>query len=69
MVLPSRVRVLVDERFFTVQAENMDTDTTRLNSNEKKIIRTQHWRSIEEILYSSETIFPRNLIVELLSVS
>lgn len=55
-----------DESF---EQPNMDTDTTGLNSNEKKIIRTQHWRSIEEILYSSETIFPRNLIVELLLVS
>ena len=66
MMLPSGETVLADERFFMVNANTVDLDRSGWSSNEKEVIRDYHWWTIEELIHTNETIFPRDLIINIL---
>ena len=66
MMLPSGETVLADERFFMINANTVDFDRSGWSSNEKEVIRDHHWWTIEELIHTNETIFPRDLIINLL---
>jgi len=66
MMLPDGETVLAKERFFIIYAEKSDPDASGWSSNEKEVIRGHHWWSSEELRNSDETIFPRELIINIL---
>ena len=66
MMLPSGETVLAEERFFMINANTVDLDRSGWSSNEKEVIRDHHWWTIEELIHTNETIFPRDLIISIL---
>lgn len=66
MMLPSGETVLAEERFFMIDANTVELDRSGWSSNEKKVIRDYHWWTIEELIHTKETIFPRDLIINIL---
>jgi 8-oxo-dGTP pyrophosphatase MutT (NUDIX family) len=66
MMLPSGETVLAEERFFIIDADKSDLDRSGWSSNEKEVIRGHHWWTIEELRHTNETIFPRDLIINIL---
>lgn len=67
MMLPSGETVLAEERFFVIYAEQSDIDCSGWSSNEKKVIGDRYWWSIEELRQTDETIFPLDLIINILA--
>ena len=66
MVLPSGETVLAEERFFIINTDKSDIDRSGWSSNEKKVIRDHYWWTIEELRCTNETIFPLDLIRNIL---
>lgn len=66
MMLPSGETVLAEERFFMIDANTVELDRSGWGSNEKKVILDYHWWTIEELIHTNETIFPRDLIINIL---
>lgn len=66
MMLPSGETVLAEERFFMIDANTAELDRSGWSSNEKKVILDYHWWTIEELIHTNETIFPRDLIINIL---
>ncbi|MGC0914921.1 NUDIX hydrolase (plasmid) [Pantoea sp. XAF26B01_ASV70] len=66
MMLPSGENVLAEEHFFMIDANTVELDLSGWSSNEKEVIRDYHWWTIEELIHTSETIFPRDLIINIL---
>ncbi|MGY3142790.1 8-oxo-dGTP pyrophosphatase MutT (NUDIX family) [Ewingella americana] len=66
MMLPSGETVVADERFFIIPTEIVDIDNLGWTANEKEVIGNHHWWTIEELKHSDETIFPRELLIDIL---
>ncbi|MGU3523732.1 NUDIX hydrolase [Enterobacteriaceae bacterium C23F] len=66
MMLPDGEKVLADERFFMIRTETQQTTSEGWSDNEKKVIRQQRWWSQEELRATDETVFPKDLLIELL---
>ncbi|MGC0870486.1 UNVERIFIED_ORG: NUDIX domain-containing protein [Pantoea agglomerans] len=66
MMLPSGENVLAEEHFFMIDANTVELDLSGWSSNEKEVIRDYHWWTIEELIHTNETIFPRDLIINIL---
>ncbi|MGC0880699.1 NUDIX hydrolase [Pantoea agglomerans] len=66
MMLPSGETVLAEERFFMIDANTVELDRSGWSSNEQEVIRDYHWWTIEELIHTNETIFPRDLIINIL---
>ncbi|MGC1006476.1 NUDIX hydrolase [Pantoea agglomerans] len=66
MMLPSGETVLADERFFMINANTVDLDRSGWSSNEKELIRDYRWWTLEELIHTNVTIFPRDLIINIL---
>ena len=66
MMLPSGETVLAEERFFMIDANTVQLDLSGWSSNEQEVIRDYHWWTIEELIHTNETIFPRDLIINIL---
>ncbi len=66
MMLPNGEKVLADERFFMIRTETQQTTSEGWSDNEKKVIRHQRWWSQEELRATDETVFPKDLLIELL---
>ena len=66
MMLPGGETVLAEERFFMINANTVDLDRSGWSSNEKEVIRDHRWWTIEELIHTNETIFPRDLIINIL---
>lgn len=66
MMLPSGKTVLAEERFFMIDANTVELDRSGWSSNEQEVIRDYHWWTIEELIHTNETIFPRDLIINIL---
>jgi len=66
MMLPSGETVLAEERFFMIDANTVELDLSGWSSNEQEVIRDYHWWTIEELIHTNETIFPRDLIINIL---
>lgn len=65
MMLPDGEAVLAEERFFRVWVKGQEIDVTGWSHTEQRVIRRYHWWTIDEIEQSEETIFPRELIIDL----
>ena len=66
MMLPSGETVLADERFFMINTNTVELDRAGWSNNEKEVIHDHHWWTIEELIHTNETIFPRDLIINIL---
>ncbi|WNK68917.1 NUDIX domain-containing protein (plasmid) [Pantoea agglomerans] len=66
MMLPSGETVLAEERFFMIDANTVELDRSGWSGNEQEVIRDYHWWTIEELIHTNETIFPRDLIINIL---
>ncbi|WP_422882001.1 NUDIX hydrolase [Pantoea agglomerans] len=66
MMLPSGETVLAEERFFMIDANTVELDRSGWSSNEQEVIRDYHWWTIEELIHTNKTIFPRDLIINIL---
>nr|WP_306281290.1 NUDIX domain-containing protein [Pantoea sp. Fr-CA_6] len=66
MMLPSGETVLAEERFFMIDANTVELDRSGWSSNEQEVIRDYHWWTIKELIHTNETIFPRDLIINIL---
>ena len=66
MLLPSGENVLAEERFFIINADKSDIDHSGWSDKEKIIIRDHYWWTLEALRHTSEIIFPRDLIINIL---
>ncbi|MEG3132572.1 NUDIX domain-containing protein [Rouxiella sp. T17] len=66
MMLPSGETILAEERFFIINTDKSEIDCSGWSSNEKKVIRDHYWWAVDELRETSETIFPRDLIINIL---
>ncbi|ERK06177.1 NUDIX hydrolase [Pantoea sp. AS-PWVM4] len=67
MMLPNGETVYADERFFIIHADKTDIDCSRWSKNEKEVMRDHHWWTLEELRHTNETIFPHDLIIDILA--
>lgn len=66
MQLPDGETVLAEERFFIIHAEKADIDCSGWSDNEKSVIQNYHWWTLEELRDTNQTIFPHDLIIDIL---
>lgn len=66
MVLPSGENVLAEERFFIITTDKLEIDRSAWSNNEKEVISDHYWWSLEELRQTNETIFPLDLIINIL---
>lgn len=66
MMLSSGENVLAEERFFIINADKSDIDLSGWSNNEKVVIRDHYWWTLEALRHTSEIIFPRDLIINIL---
>lgn len=66
MQLPDGETVLAEERFFIIHAEKADIDCSGWSDNEKSVIQNYHWWKLEELRDTNQTIFPHDLIIDIL---
>lgn len=66
MQLPDGETVLAEEHFFIIHAEKSDIDYFGWSENEKRVIKSHYWWSLEELKDTNETIFPHDLIIDIL---
>lgn len=69
MMLPDGETVLSDERFYIIHADKTDIDCSRWSENEKVVIQDHYWWTLEELRHTEETIFPHDLIIDILQAS
>ncbi|MEN4928087.1 NUDIX domain-containing protein [Erwinia billingiae] len=69
MMLPSGEKVLAEERFFIINTEKSEIDCSGWSRNEKNVIRDHYWWAVEELRQTNETIFPRDLLINILKRS
>lgn len=67
MMLPDGETVLAVEHFFIVHADKADIDCSGWSENEKGVIKDHYWWTLEELRQTNETIFPHDLIIDILS--
>ena len=67
MMLPCGETVLAEEHFFIIHTEKSDIDCSGWSSNEKKVIHAHRWWALEELRHTNETIFPLDLIIDILA--
>jgi 8-oxo-dGTP diphosphatase len=60
--MPDGERVAAEERYFLLQVENSDIDTSRWNDLERQVIAEHRWWSLEDLSATHETVFPENLV-------
>lgn len=66
MQLPDGETVLAEERFFIIHAEKAAIDCSGWSDNEKSVIQNYHWWTLEELRDTNQTIFPHDLIIDIL---
>ncbi|MGJ0128658.1 NUDIX hydrolase [Pantoea sp. RHCKP32] len=66
MQLPDGETVHAEEHFFIIHAEKRDVDDSGWSENEKQVIKKHHWWTLKELEDTSETIFPHDLIIDIL---
>jgi 8-oxo-dGTP pyrophosphatase MutT (NUDIX family) len=67
MTLPDGETVLAEERFFLIRTEKREIDCSGWSQNEKRVIQHYHWWTAEELRDTTDTIFPHDLITDILS--
>ncbi|YCH29060.1 NUDIX domain-containing protein [Erwinia sp. D4-22] len=66
MQLPDGETVLAEESFFIIHAEKTDIDYSGWSENEKRVIKNHYWWTLKELKDTNETIFPHDLIIDIL---
>lgn len=66
MQLPDGETVLAEERFFIIHAEKTDIDCSGWSEKEKGVIQNHYWWTLEELRNTNQTIFPHDLIIDIL---
>ena len=64
--LPDGETVLAEERYFIINAEKADIDCSGWSENEKSVIQNHYWWTLEELRNTNQTIFPHDLIIDIL---
>ncbi|TPV24608.1 NUDIX hydrolase [Pantoea anthophila] len=67
MTLSDGETVLAEERFFLIRTEKREIDCSGWSQNEKRVIQHYHWWTVEELRDTTDTIFPHDLITDILS--
>lgn len=67
MTLPDGETVLAEERFFLIRAEETEIDCSGWSQHEKRVIQHYHWWTAEELRDTADTIFPHDLLSDILS--
>ena len=67
MTLPDGETVLAEERFFLIRTEKREIHCSGWSQNEKRVIQHYHWWTAEELRDTTDTIFPHDLITDILS--
>ncbi|MBK0033291.1 NUDIX domain-containing protein [Erwinia sp. S43] len=66
MMLPDGETVLAEERFFLIYTDKAEIDCSRWSRNEREVISRHRWWTREELMQTHETVFPRDIILEIL---
>lgn len=66
MKLPDGETVLAEERFFIIHVEKTDIDSSGWSDHEKNVIQNHRWWTLEELRNTNQTIFPQDLIIDIL---
>lgn len=66
MMLPDGETVLAEERFFIITTDKTEIDCSRWSKNEQEVISRHRWWTREELIQTHETVFPRDIILEIL---
>ncbi len=66
--LPSGEIVVADEHYFLVRVADQKISDEQWSDHEKNVMTDHHWWSQEELLQTTATIFPENLL-ELIQTS
>ncbi len=61
MLLPNGEKVLAQERFFTLKIDNMDINIEGWSRHERTVISHHHWWTVDELLATTETIYPPDI--------
>ncbi len=66
MMLPDGETVLAEERFFLIHMDKAEIDCSGWSRNEQEVISRHRWWTREELMQTNETVFPRDIILEVL---
>lgn len=66
MQLPDGETVLAEERFFIIHEGKTDVDCSGWSDNVKSVIQNYYWWTLEELRDTTQTIFPHDLIIDIL---
>lgn len=69
MMLPSGESVQALERFFVVRVDGQEMNTNGWSENEKNVINDYHWWSMEELITTTDIVFPADIPAILSQVS
>ncbi|EIZ9495135.1 NUDIX domain-containing protein [Cronobacter sakazakii] len=67
MLLPNGETVLADERFFIIHVDHEETDFSGWTASEKRVIHDNRWWSAEALTNTTDTIYPRELLLEVMA--
>ncbi|MDK1358145.1 NUDIX hydrolase, partial [Cronobacter sakazakii] len=67
MLLPNGETVLADERFFIIHVDHEETDFSGWTASEKRIIHDNRWWSAEALTNTTDTIYPRELLLQVMA--
>lgn len=67
MMLPDGETVAAEERFFLIHADKTAIDCSRWSNNEKRVICGYRWWTSDDLIHTSETVFPRDIILKILA--
>lgn len=69
MTLPSGEQVQAHERFFIITVSGDEIDTLGWRENEKSVIASYHWWSMNALNATTETVYPGDLVEMLTSMN
>ncbi|MEK9496003.1 NUDIX domain-containing protein [Photorhabdus sp. P32] len=63
MMLPDGENVQAEERFFIVKLDDVDINTEGWSNQERAVICHHHWWEIDELMVTTETVYPSDIPV------
>lgn len=69
MRLPCGEDVIADERFFIIDVAREEADFSHWSDNEKRVIHDHRWWTRDALADARETIYPLELLLELMPAS
>ena len=67
--LPDGEYVLAEERFFLVRAANQTLSRDHWTPLENEVMTDHHWWSVEELMSTTEVIYPESLVAILAGIA